>query len=112
MNQNFTLTDGHLVLLLQKKDEKALNFLYDKYAAGIYGLILRQVNNERIAAQILSRTFLKIWQECHSYDCLKQNLFPWIFGIAGKIARTEFDVVINPNLKMPPRLPQNLSYAC
>lgn len=92
MNHKEKLSDYEWLLLLQQKDESALSHIYDMYAPGIYGLLLRQVGNENLASKILKNTFVNIWNECEKADCIKQRLFTWILALTHKTALSDFKI--------------------
>jgi RNA polymerase sigma-70 factor (ECF subfamily) len=70
-----------LVAQLQARDEKALSFLYDKYAAALYGVALKIVKREELAEDVLQETFIKIWSAFSQYDSSKGRLFTWMLNI-------------------------------
>jgi RNA polymerase sigma-70 factor (ECF subfamily) len=67
---------------LKNKDTKALDYLYDHYAAALYGSVVRIVKNEDIASEVLQDVFLKIWERIGSYDPGKGRLFTWMINVA------------------------------
>ena len=92
MTKSVELTEKELFLLLKQKNENAFSYLYDQYAPLIYGVILREVKNSKVASEILKTTFLNIIDECKNLDCIKQSLFTWLLVIAKKTASTDFRV--------------------
>ena len=92
MDQSYHLSDQELLLLLKKKDEKALSYLYDLYAPALYGLILKNVGNEELASEILKSTFVNVWKECQKTDCIKRRLFTWFVSLTHKTAMTDFQI--------------------
>jgi RNA polymerase sigma factor (sigma-70 family) len=48
----------------------------------VYGVILRIIRNEDVAAEVLQDVFLKIWDRFEQYDATKGRLFTWIVNIA------------------------------
>jgi hypothetical protein len=77
-------SEKELINLLQKKNREAYVYLYDKYAPALYGVILKQVKNEKIAANVLSKGFQKIWHECDTVNCIKQSVFIWMYSLMYK----------------------------
>lgn len=73
--------DAQLLELIGKQDISAYEALYDKYAAQVYGVILRIVRSPEIANDLLQETFWQIWQSAPSY---KEQGTPaaWVFRIA------------------------------
>jgi len=78
--------EQHLVELLRKQDQQALNLLYDKYGQALFGVIYRIVKNKQIAEEVLQTTFFKIWDKGADYDPQKGRLFTWILNIARNTA--------------------------
>lgn len=79
-------TEEELVALLRDKNTDAFNSLYDHYAPALYGIILRIVNDNDIAEDILQDSFLKIWNHFSNYDASKGRLFTWMLNIARNAA--------------------------
>ena len=67
---------------LKKRDEKALSYLYDNYAAALNGIILRILLSEKVSEEVLQQTFLKVWDKIDQYDESKATLFTWMSRIA------------------------------
>lgn len=67
---------------LKKKDEEALSYLFDNYAAALNGIILRILASEKHAEEVLQQTFFKIWDKIDQYDESKSTLFTWMSRIA------------------------------
>lgn len=77
-----TLSDIHLIEKIRQGDEKAFELLYDKYSSAIYGVLLKILNDEEIANDILQDTFVKVWTRMHDYKAEKGSIFTWILNIA------------------------------
>ncbi|MCL6524672.1 MAG: sigma-70 family RNA polymerase sigma factor [Thermoflavifilum sp.] len=75
-----------LIALLRKKDEEAFRYLYDHYAAALYGVVFKIVNQEEMANDLLQEVFVKIWNRIDSYDPAKGKLFTWMLNIARNTA--------------------------
>ncbi len=75
-----------LVKRLIDKDSDALAFLYDNYSATLLGVIIRLVNNQDLAEEVLQDTFLKIWSKIDSYNEQKGRLYTWMHKIARNLA--------------------------
>ena len=80
------IEEKELILLLQKQDKAALEYLYDHYSAALYGVILRIVRKEEIAEEVMQDAFCKIWKNIASYDPEKGRLFTWMLNIARNLA--------------------------
>lgn len=71
-----------IVKLIKQRDEKGLSYLYDNYSGSLNGIILRILNSEKLAEEVLQQTFLKIWDKIAQYDESKATLFTWMSRIA------------------------------
>lgn len=48
----------------------------------MYGVVIRIVQKEELAEEVLQDVFLKIWDKIESYDATKGKLFTWMLNIA------------------------------
>ncbi len=78
-----------LFKLLQDKDKNAFILIYDKYAPSLYGTILKIVKNDSLAAKILEKVFLSVWNGCKTLDYTNQSFFIWMYSITYKVAKEE-----------------------
>lgn len=78
--------DAQLVALLKEGDEEAFARLYDNYAALLFGVIVRIVEDRREAENLLQDCFVKIWQRADRYDPEKGKLVTWLINIARNTA--------------------------
>lgn len=78
--------EQRIIQLLQRKDQYALNLLYENYSDSLYGAILKVTRNEVIAEDALQETFIKVWKNADKYDPKKARLFTWLFRIARNTA--------------------------
>jgi len=74
------------VLALQRRENIAAQALYDMYSASLFGVIVRIVNDESLAEDILQDAFVKIWNSFSSYSTEKGRLFTWMVNIARNLA--------------------------
>lgn len=81
LSQN-PIPEQELIARLKKKDQSALDYLYDHYSGALYGAVLRILVKEDIAEEVLQDIFLKIWDKIESYDPSKGRLFTWMINIA------------------------------
>lgn len=72
--------------MLQSKDEKAFNYLYDNYSGALYGVIFKVLNQEELANDLLQEVFVKIWKNIDQYDSSKGRLYTWMLNIARNLA--------------------------
>jgi RNA polymerase sigma-70 factor (ECF subfamily) len=76
------IEEPELIKRLKSKDKQALEYLYDHYSAAIFGAILRIVQKESVAEEVLQDVFLKIWDRFENYDSAKGKLFTWMVNVA------------------------------
>ena len=87
-------TEQELVCLLKLKDKTAFGYLYDKYAASFYGMILTNLNhNEKAAQDILQDVFVRIWKSFEGYDNTKEVLFTWMFKIVSSSIKDKMGII-------------------
>lgn len=87
MSKRKTIIDEEsLVLLLQSKDERGFSILYDNYSSALYGVILKIVRTEEIAADVMQDSFVKIWKNIEGYNRTKGTLFTWMLNVARNTA--------------------------
>jgi RNA polymerase sigma factor (sigma-70 family) len=82
LETNATYTEADLVGLLKQHDNRAFKYLYEHYAAALYGIILPIVNEAEVANDVLQEVFINIWRKIETYDPLKGRLFTWMLNIA------------------------------
>ncbi|MDZ7899574.1 MAG: sigma-70 family RNA polymerase sigma factor [Arcicella sp.] len=87
MSKRKTIIDeGDLITMLQSKDERGFSILYDNYSSALYGVILKIVRTEEIAADVLQDAFVKIWKNIEGYNRTKGTLFTWMLNVARNTA--------------------------
>ena len=89
MNSHSTYSEQELVSLLQKRDPKAFDYLYDNYSSALYGIVSAIVTNKESANDVLQNVFINIWKKIESYDSSKGRLFTWMLNIARNAAIDE-----------------------
>ena len=78
--------EKQLLPMLKSGDENAFAVLYDAYAAMLFGVIVRIVNDKKEAENLLQDCFIKIWQNVDFYDAEKGRLATWLLRIARNAA--------------------------
>lgn len=73
--------EKEILKLFAEGNVKAMDLLYDHYSDALYGVILRMVGDEAIAADVLQESFVKVWKNSRSYDPSKGRLFTWLMRI-------------------------------
>lgn len=86
-----------IVRRLKERDETALQYLYEHYAAALNGIISRTLGDEQLAEEALHDVFIKIWEQIEKFDPSKGKLFTWMYRIARNYA---LDVRRSKNFKL------------
>ena len=81
-----TVPDLYIIHGLKNKDQEVIARLYDQYAPALYGIVVRIVQSEPAAEDVLQDAFLKIWKNGPSYDEHKGSIFTWMLNIARNTA--------------------------
>lgn len=97
MNISKDIKDHELIKLLQQKNMSAYEFIYDRYAPLLYGVICKLVKDEVKAEKVLKKSFIQIWSQLSTMQAQKSNLFIWMHNITRNIALAEIseDISIN-----------------
>jgi len=82
LSRKIKIPEEDLIALLKQNDEKGFTILYDNYSSALYGVILKIVRSEEIAADVMQESFVKIWKNISLYEKSKGALFTWILNIA------------------------------
>src|SRR5439155_24593695 len=64
------------------RDGDALAELYDLYAARVFGLCLRILNENQLAEDALQEVFLRVWQRSQLFEQTRGTVNTWVMGIA------------------------------
>lgn len=81
-SNSIVLDTATLVQMVQLKSEKGFNILYDNYCGVLYGILIKFVEKNDVADDLLQEVFLKIWKNIDSFDSERGTLFTWMLNIA------------------------------
>jgi len=76
--------DDHAILInaLIARQDDAYEYLYDRYSAALYGIVLKIVTDTEEAGDVLQDAFINISQKKNTYDAAKGTLFTWMLNIS------------------------------
>ncbi len=74
--------EASLVALLKKRDRPAFEHMYRRYSSALLGILLKAVENEEIANDLLQEVFIKIWKNIDAYLPERGRLYTWMLNIA------------------------------
>lgn len=75
-------TEDELIASLKRNEKKAFEYLYEHYSGALYGVIMKVLQNEELAADVMQEVFVKIWRKINDYDPARGRLFTWMMNIA------------------------------
>lgn len=84
--RKISLSEEQLILALRQQEKIAAEALYDMYSASLFGVIVKIVQNNELAEDLLQETFVKIWNSFPSYSSDKGRLFTWMVNIARNLS--------------------------
>jgi RNA polymerase sigma-70 factor (ECF subfamily) len=65
-----------------RRDDSALEMLYDRYGRPVYALVLRISRQPASAEEIVQDVFLQVWRNADRYQNSRGPLGPWLFTVA------------------------------
>ena len=71
---------------MRSRDRIGAQAMYDMYSASLFGVIVRVVQDNEIAEDLLQESFVKIWNSIDSYDEKKGRLFTWMVNLARNLS--------------------------
>ena len=81
-----SLSDEALAAGIARGDGAALETLYDRYAATVYGIALKVIDEKAVAEDVLQETFWRVWKSAASYQPERGSFTSWLFRIAHNLA--------------------------
>lgn len=77
------IREEHTIVEQSKKDSKAFGILYEKYFDRIYNYLLRQTDDEDLAGDLCSQTFISALNNLPRYEFRGLPFSAWLYKIAG-----------------------------
>lgn len=71
-----------LIQQMQQGSERAFSEIYSRYSQAIYGVIYTMLGDEALSEEVLQDVFVKVWNNCQSYDINKGRFYTWLLNIA------------------------------
>ncbi len=81
--------DDSLLRRIQRRDETALEELYDRQSTAVYSLALRIVGDRAAAEDVLSDVFWRVWRRAETFDPRRGSLTAWLLTITRRRALDE-----------------------
>ena len=64
------------------RDTEAFAAFYDRFAARVYGLLLKLLRNRTDADDVLQETFLQVWNQAGRFDPIRSIPEGWVLMLA------------------------------
>lgn len=78
--------DARLVAGIASGDHASLGRLYERRGGALHSMLLRMLNSESEAEDILQDTFVRIWRRAGDFDPARSAPFTWMVMIARGLA--------------------------
>lgn len=75
-------SDEELIDRIARRDERALEQLYDRYGRAAYSLVLRILRDPGRAEEVAQEVFLKVWRQPGSYVPGRGAFATWLMSVA------------------------------
>lgn len=97
------LADEDLMTLVERRDQRAFEVLYDRHGGAAYSLAHRIVGDPATAEDVTQEAFLSIWRSGARFDRARGSVRSWTLGVtrnraidalrrqAGRAPRLDFD---------------------
>ncbi len=103
MFQLTTLQENEEFALIEKAKQEPAYFqaIYEKYADTIFNFLYRRTNDEMLAADLCSQTFLKAMENLKKFQNKGVPIIAWLYRIASNEANMYFrKAKINPTFNL------------
>jgi RNA polymerase sigma-70 factor, ECF subfamily len=74
--------EAQLMRRIRDRDESAFSELYTRYGGMVYGMCYRVLQDQTLAEEATQDSFLKVWNQAHTWDNAKGSLATWLLTIS------------------------------
>lgn len=85
-------SEHNLVSGLKNQQSGIMTVIYQMYAYSLGGIIIKIVQNDELAEDLLQECFIKIWLNGANYNPEKGRLFTWMANIAKNLALDNYRI--------------------
>nr|WP_042197043.1 RNA polymerase sigma factor [Kibdelosporangium sp. MJ126-NF4]CEL22710.1 sigma factor [Kibdelosporangium sp. MJ126-NF4]CTQ89850.1 sigma factor [Kibdelosporangium sp. MJ126-NF4] len=71
-------------------NKAAFGELFERHAQAVWNHAFRLTGSWSLAEDLTSMTFLTGWRKLHEVTLIRDSALPWLYAVAGNLARTEF----------------------
>jgi RNA polymerase sigma-70 factor (ECF subfamily) len=94
------LADEELMPLVNRRDPRAFELVYDRHGGAAYSLAYRIVGDRTKAEDITQEAFLSMWRSGARYDRARGSVRTWLLGIV----RNRAIDLLRHDLLQPPKM--------
>jgi RNA polymerase sigma-70 factor, ECF subfamily len=94
------LADEELMPLVDRRDPRAFELVYDRHGGAAYSLAYRIVGDRTKAEDITQEAFLSMWRSGARYDRARGSVRTWLLGIV----RNRAIDLLRHDLLQPPKM--------
>jgi len=84
-----TVSDTELIARVANRDKRALEELYDRYAASSLGLALKMLGDRTLAEEIVQEAYWRVWRRAATFELERGQFTAWLFGIVHNLCIDE-----------------------
>lgn len=81
--------DLQLLIRIQKRDRRALEVLYDRYAAKALGMACKVLRDRDLAEGVVVDSFWHVWERADQFQLGRGSFASWFYGIVRHLAIDE-----------------------
>jgi RNA polymerase sigma-70 factor, ECF subfamily len=70
--------DGALITAIARRQQEALDQLYERYQAMVYHLALKVLNSRESAEEVVYDVFWQVWRDAERYDVQRGSVGAWL----------------------------------
>jgi len=94
------LADEELMPLVERRDPRAFELVYDRHGGAAYSLAYRIVGDRSKAEDITQEAFISLWRSGARYDRARGSVRTWLLGIV----RNRAIDLLRHDLLQPPKM--------
>ena len=87
--KNYRTIESNLLSLLASNPETGFSELYDRYAASLYGVILKNIPDTNKACEILQDVFLEFSKQGRETEKVRETIFLRLFKITERLCHSD-----------------------
>lgn len=76
------ISEESLIALLANQPSEGMKILYENYSASLKKQIVRIIDNNENAEDVLQEVYIKIWKNFAKFNTTKGRLYTWMLNIA------------------------------